>query len=736
MEDLVETLAFILPIIATLLVLCVLCVNIYLKIRRRFPVSVNCWFCNEWSKVHYYNYNSFDCPKCLQYNGFDQNGGYNKFLPEQHDELFNQQVPLKRRESGFKLSNGLCHICNNNQRLKIHQLANFVPINEDTFDTEVEHFQSQLEKAYRLCSTCEHVVKTVITRQSRWLLGVKMRIVKNAGIRLLDLNKSTNSLSKETKQSYFLYFLNLMLILFASLILVFALAHVALLPQINKQAFDYVILYMSPIVSTMRNSRLIRTCYTYLNLKNFHLDDYLNSSVYRMISTNVSILTSFTNIDINTLKALHAQRPNLNLLCASGLFFHLTSMFFNKYSFYRNIRLLLLWCCLLGLTWDPCIEEFPVLAHALQIIISASVMYTFFNIGRKGKKKIQIRRRDSKIATNTSLYPEDVSDQEDDVICKPTSVHASVVNSTLKPKHFHNETDTAESDWSHESLKSFYIGYNNPFKERPPRTSSPMGSIKSDHVFDKPTTFQCQLTTSPVPFNSLNSRRNMFRNPSSMCSEYRNNSLSFRDLYCGSYKSAKKSPTYSKTNFYSTFDLNESLCNLHLDKKTFSIETSRKVPIKVLKNNTTRPIVSPSKFVGAGPSSWLTENNSWKNFKDASYENSRSSSQSSGFVSQTNEYSSIKPSTAYLPKKRSPVSDCQALRVEGVSYPGHAYKNNYPPNQSIWRESVRRSWGINEGKHSFRPIQDNTISSEQPCSNIKSPLSDSVRPYLQRCNSA
>lgn len=38
--------------------------------RRLFPAKVNCWFCNTWTKVDYDNQNSFECPTCLQYNGF------------------------------------------------------------------------------------------------------------------------------------------------------------------------------------------------------------------------------------------------------------------------------------------------------------------------------------------------------------------------------------------------------------------------------------------------------------------------------------------------------------------------------------------------------------------------------------------------------------------------------------------------------------------------------------------
>lgn len=47
-------------------------IRIFLIIRRRFPATVNCWFCNENSRVPYDDINKFTCPKCEQYNGFTE----------------------------------------------------------------------------------------------------------------------------------------------------------------------------------------------------------------------------------------------------------------------------------------------------------------------------------------------------------------------------------------------------------------------------------------------------------------------------------------------------------------------------------------------------------------------------------------------------------------------------------------------------------------------------------------
>lgn len=99
-------------------------------------MSVNCWFCNSWSKVLYANRNNFECPNCLQYNGFTKDGAYNRILLAQHDTSMTKTVSTTK-----PATNGLCTYCNNNQRMKVHQLANFVPLNENNYDVEIEHFK-------------------------------------------------------------------------------------------------------------------------------------------------------------------------------------------------------------------------------------------------------------------------------------------------------------------------------------------------------------------------------------------------------------------------------------------------------------------------------------------------------------------------------------------------------------------------------------------------------------------
>lgn len=90
----------------------------------------------------YDNWNSFTCPKCQQYNGFTDDGNYNKEIIEQHYSKLNTNgFCQKSNVDRLSSSNGFCEFCLRNQELKIHQLANFRPRIEENYDEEVEEFR-------------------------------------------------------------------------------------------------------------------------------------------------------------------------------------------------------------------------------------------------------------------------------------------------------------------------------------------------------------------------------------------------------------------------------------------------------------------------------------------------------------------------------------------------------------------------------------------------------------------
>lgn len=103
--------------------------------RPKLPSRVNCWFCNRNFWVPYPSRNCFDCRFCDQYNGFTDEGDYNT------DILLRRKKEVELKVTQADPVNGLCKSCNLNQQLKVQQLANFVPMSEENYDLEVQHFQ-------------------------------------------------------------------------------------------------------------------------------------------------------------------------------------------------------------------------------------------------------------------------------------------------------------------------------------------------------------------------------------------------------------------------------------------------------------------------------------------------------------------------------------------------------------------------------------------------------------------
>ncbi|XP_026872134.2 transmembrane protein 201 isoform X2 [Electrophorus electricus] len=151
---------------------------LYRLTHRKKPthVIVNCWFCNQDTEVPYGNRNCWDCPYCEQYNGFQENGDYNKPIPAQYMEHLNHgvsaDVPVldtPKTQQWVNCQMLLCKRCNSNQTLKIKQLASFIPRDEDNYDEEIEVYKHHLEQTYKLCRPCQTAVEYYIKHQNRQL---------------------------------------------------------------------------------------------------------------------------------------------------------------------------------------------------------------------------------------------------------------------------------------------------------------------------------------------------------------------------------------------------------------------------------------------------------------------------------------------------------------------------------------------------------------------------------------
>ncbi|XP_044919627.1 transmembrane protein 201 isoform X1 [Mustela putorius furo] len=153
-------------------------VLLYRIARRMKPTHtvVNCWFCNQDTVVPYGNRNCWDCPHCEQYNGFQENGDYNKPIPAQYMEHLNHVVsgaprPRAPAQPQQWVSSQvlLCRRCSHHQTTKIKQLAAFAPRDEGRYDEEIEVYRHHLEQMYKLCRPCQAAVEYYIKHQNRQL---------------------------------------------------------------------------------------------------------------------------------------------------------------------------------------------------------------------------------------------------------------------------------------------------------------------------------------------------------------------------------------------------------------------------------------------------------------------------------------------------------------------------------------------------------------------------------------
>uniref|UniRef100_G1RDM1 Transmembrane protein 201 n=1 Tax=Nomascus leucogenys TaxID=61853 RepID=G1RDM1_NOMLE len=164
-----------LPTVSVLLTRCQPALSLVHRMKPTHTM-VNCWFCNQDTLVPYGNRNCWDCPHCEQYNGFKDNGDYNKPIPAQYLEHLNHVVssaPSLRDPSQPQqwVSSQvlLCKRCNHHQTTKIKQLAAFAPREEGRYDEEVEVYRHHLEQMYKLCRPCQAAVEYYIKHQNRQL---------------------------------------------------------------------------------------------------------------------------------------------------------------------------------------------------------------------------------------------------------------------------------------------------------------------------------------------------------------------------------------------------------------------------------------------------------------------------------------------------------------------------------------------------------------------------------------
>ncbi|XP_071650412.1 uncharacterized protein [Temnothorax longispinosus] len=175
-------------VFAPVLLILATCLTVFHRLRARWPVKVNCWFCNENTKVWRQNLGWWLCPWCEQYNGFSKNGDYAYDIPEQY-ATSNVRTRYCRLSEGSDNRHGLegklCEYCNKRESLKLSELSNFEPKSNRLFDTELKAFKEHLEVRYPLCDSCKLTVRDALRRQAVWLTRYKMLFFRRKPIKTL-----------------------------------------------------------------------------------------------------------------------------------------------------------------------------------------------------------------------------------------------------------------------------------------------------------------------------------------------------------------------------------------------------------------------------------------------------------------------------------------------------------------------------------------------------------------------
>ncbi|XP_045445878.1 uncharacterized protein LOC123653951 [Melitaea cinxia] len=604
----------------------ILCTLLLLKLlynlRSTLPWRVNCWFCNTNAWVKFNLRNSWTCPKCDQYNGFTKDGGYNKVLSPSSEYVSKSPKSFKRSPP----KNGLCKMCNINQQLKVTQLANFVPLNENRYDEEIDIYRNQLDKAYKLCSPCKKVLQMKLHKEKETLLGSKL-----LEMRTPEKNKSRtekrNQLIKTTINTTSRLIAAILIVLVAIECHENASKHKNLASTVNNVKIIFYSL-IDRIISIVK----MKTLLTFPSLENQFIK--LNNSI------DIDIFTSFNSV-LNDL----TQKALGSFVCFIQIIGHFWNINKTEYSIFIDLLWSIFVVTSIGhvyLSTDPIIMSLIKLSSVLAV----SLVYRSMN------------NKTVKTITRKNITPKKLK---------------NLANRT--PKKMIDDEDNISLD-TDDDVSLCKFGLNN-FSESSNDTTSPLNNSlingrsftpRNDSIWSKPklnSTFcvNSVMSSSPNPLSD-----SVFRKPS--FNKYQKNlkdesdsdldeSISSLCISSPKKKSSKMNPVFA------------------LRKFTASPSFIAPTPL-----NRARPLISPSKL-GHG-TSWVA-GGYWGTEGERQIFNvngSRSSSQSSGFESQTSSINqrnifsqppSREESVCREPEKSTILDRFQNCRMNGFS-------SHHPPS--------------------------------------------------------
>ncbi|KAB0795496.1 hypothetical protein PPYR_12335 [Photinus pyralis] len=490
------------PLLLLSFVIVLIIVNVAVYVRRKFPVKVNCWFCNQWTKVPYNSKDAFECPACLQYNGFSKDGGYNKVLPEQYDVSSTKSVSGK-----YTQSNGLCQLCNNNQKLRVFQLANFVPLDEANYDTEIEHFQKQLDKAYKLCRQCQKTVQTTIRKQN-CLLGIDVQKRISAGFSMMDLTQTTSGL----KRMYFRKIVFYAIVVFSILNICYVLRQNVLINSVHLQkAKELCSNYSKDVFSRFDVEQLWEAPY---------VSDFLVVVEVAWMSIS-DVFTSLTEALFGNALVIRTQF----WLFFVGLLLQLVWLCVNPENFKKNVfisfvSLIMLLLDLGYISYSKVDVETLSLPVAILNILSMWLSYTAIKTKqRKPPSKLLKKKIKQKTIFAEDDTPKPTVTDESCFISKLVNDTPLITLKDKRGQHIPAENLFVNNADLDVSLNKLHIG-TTPLKRSPPKTSWP--------VLERP-----RPVISPARFQFDNYQTNQSQNSRNLYTSQSN----FAGFACNSFYS-------------------------------------------------------------------------------------------------------------------------------------------------------------------------------------------------------
>ncbi|XP_075969931.1 uncharacterized protein LOC142972579 isoform X2 [Anticarsia gemmatalis] len=475
-------------------------------------------------------------------------------------------------------------MCNINQQLKVTQLANFVPMHEKNYDEEIESYRLQLEKAYKLCSPCKKVLQTKLHKEKESLLGSKL------------IEKRTpdkRNVKRERRNEFLKKFINNTSMLIAVILFIL----------VSFELYTNLTLRYKNLLSTITNIKqitlgLLERVYSIIEMKTTMTFPALENYFYDIFDMKMMPKSfnfrqvKFDQVNLTTQKALGSF---VCILQTIGLIWNVNSL---KNTLILDLQWLVFVAASLGHQYVALEPLYLSLAKMICTLIVIIVYRSMKTEVKKMTMKVPTTPKRHQLingSTNSLIDDDDEPihlDTDDDVSLSKFGVHnfSESSNETISPLNAtmlngRSFTPRSESAWTKPKLNSTFC-VNSVISKSP--------SSVSDTVFVKPSFNKYQKLAKDDSDSELDE--------------------SISSLCIGS-------PTKTKKKTNSIFSL-----------RKFTATPSFVAPTPMTRS---RPLISPSKL--GHSTSWVA-GGYWGSEGERqlfSVDGSRSSSQSSGFESQT-----------------------------------------------------------------------------------------------------